>query len=428
VVEGRTYKQQRKIMNPAFAPPRIRELTEIFIAKSVQLQDIWAADNANLDGISKVDAFSWLGRTTLDMIGLAGFNHNLGTLNDDHQNELHTQFTTMLNPGAQKRLLIGAIKAHFPFLRFLHDEKDVKFGQARETMLRIGNQLLQESKASLPKKTSSNTRNLFSLLVRSNMMEDLPNHQRMNDQEVVAQVPTYLVAASETARCNFICAVPSIHSHACLMSIVMTWALYELTQDKAIQEKLHRELLAVDTDCPTMDQLNALPYLEMVVRETMRLHAPLESTLRAAVKDDILPLNNPVTDQKGVVHDTISLRKGQMILIPILVTNRQKPIWGQDAAEFRPERWKSIPVAAREIPGVWGNMLTFLDGPRACIGYRFALVQMKALLFTLVRAFEFDLAVPAKDIVAKTSITHRPTLVNEGVDQMPLLIRPVVRT
>lgn len=59
--------------------------------------------------------------------------------------------------------------------------------------------------------------------------------------------------------------------------------------------------MTVDTDNPTMDQLNALPYLDMVVRETMRIHCPVPSTIRIAVKDDVLPLSKPVMDTKGRV-------------------------------------------------------------------------------------------------------------------------------
>lgn len=53
---------------------------------------------------------------------------------------------------------------------------------------------------------------------------------------------------------------------------------------------------------------------------------------------------------------------------------------------------------------------------------------MKALLFTLIRAFEFDLAVPVGDIKRKTGIIQRPVLVTdpENGNQMPLIVRPVV--
>lgn len=411
VVEGDKHKQQRKVMNPAFGPSQVRELTEIFFVKAIQLRDIWAADNANQGGISRIDALSWLSRTTLDIIGLAGFNYRFDALGEDpRQNELNAAFATMFKAGT-KLTMIPILRAWFPFLRFLRTEQDAKAAEARKTMSRIGTQLLRESKASIHEKSEWKTRDLLSLLVKSNMDTDIPEHQRMTDQDVLAQVPTFLVAGHETT------------------STGTTWALYALTQDKAVQDKLREELLEVDTDTPTMDELNALPYLDMVVRETMRVHAPVPSTIRAAVKDDVLPLNKPFTDRKGVVHDTVRVSKGQTLLIPILATNRDKSIWGEDSMEFRPERWEKIPQAAAGIPGVWGNMLTFLGGPRACIGYRFSLIETKALLFTLVRAFEFELAVPVKDIVKKSSVVQRPVLVTdpEGGNQMPLLIRPVVR-
>ena len=41
----------------------------------------------------------------------------------------------------------------------------------------------------------------------------------------------------------------------------------------------------------------------------------------------------------------------------------------------RPERWENPPEAIASIPGVWGNLLSFLGGPRSCIGYRFSLVE-----------------------------------------------------
>ena len=55
------------------------------------------------------------------------------------------------------------------------------------------------------------------------------------------------------------------------------------------------------------------------------------------------------------------------------------------------------------------------------------LYRMKALLFTLIRAFEFELAVPPKDIAKKTTIVQRPLVLSDpaGGNQMPLLLKPV---
>jgi cytochrome P450 len=85
----------------------------------------------------------------------------------------------------------------------------------------------------------------------------------------------------------------------------MTWTLFALTQAPSVQTKLREELFTIDTDYPTMDQLNALPYLDMVVRESLRLHPPVPATSRVSMKDDILPLSKPVVDRNGRVHHTL---------------------------------------------------------------------------------------------------------------------------
>jgi len=179
-----------------------------------------------------------------------------------------------------------------------------------------------------------------------------------------------------------------------------------------------------------MDELNALPYLDAVVREILRLHPPLAAALRSATKDDILPLGEPVKDKNGNVLDGIKVKKGDFLLVPILALNRSKSIWGDDAFEFKPERWEHVPEAAAAIPGVWSNMMTFIGGPRACIGYRFSLVEIKALFFTFLRAFEFELAVPSNDIgIRKGALGQRPFVKSDpkGDNQMPLILKPVQR-
>lgn len=417
VVEEDKHKQQRKIMNPAFGAAQIRELTEIFIEKSTELRDIWDAESTKQGGTGRIDVLSWLSKMTLDVIGLAGFNYKFDALKGDaNKNELNEAFSTVFRSKTRMNMIF-MLRGLFPPLRFLPAEGDADANRASRTMDRIGKQLLSDSKTALAhgekmEKTSWKSRDLLSLLLRANMATDLPESQRMTDEDVLAQVPTFLVAGHETT------------------GTATTWALYALTQALEVQSKLRDELLTVSTDNPTMDELNALPYLDAVVRETLRLHAPVPSTMRVAVKDDILPLSTPFTDKYGVEHDTLHVRKGQTLLIPILLLNRSKSIWGEDSFEFKPERWQSIPEAATHIPGVWGNMLTFLGGPRACIGYRFSLVEMKALLFTLIRAFEFELAVPPQDIAKKAGIVQRPLVVTEpnAGNQMPLLVKSYNRS
>ena len=78
-----------------------------------------------------------------------------------------------------------------------------------------------------------------------------------------------------------------------------------MTQNPRVQQKLREELLTLETETPSMDELNGLPYLDMVVRESLRLHAPVPTTIRVATKDDVIPVSASFTDRNGDVQDNI---------------------------------------------------------------------------------------------------------------------------
>jgi len=400
--------------NPAFGPIQIRALTETFIEKSIQLRNLWTTEISKPNLKGRVDVLQWLSKMTLDVIGQAGFNYQFNALNPSEKpNELNDAFATMFRAGEGLTFML-VLRNWFPIFRIIPSEREKKIKIAQSTMARISRQLLSDSKAVIKasekagEKNGMQGRDLLSLLVRANTATDLSDSKRMSDEDVLAQVPTFLVAGHETT------------------STATTWALFALTQVPEAQTKLREELLKVPTDNPSMDELSMLPYLDAVVRETLRVHSPVPSTVRVAMEDDVIPLNTPFVDTNGRTQHGIKVSKGDTIFIPILAINRSKDIWGEDAAIFKPERWESIPEGANAIPGIWGNQLSFLGGPRACIGYRFSLIEMKALLFTLVRAFEFELAVPAKDIASKQSVVQRPIVTSEKEygNQMPLLIKP----
>ena len=89
------------------------------------------------------------------------------------------------------------------------------------------------------------------------------------------------------------------------ISTGVAWALFALAGHSVAQNTLRAELLEYPTDQPTMEQLNSLSYLDAVVREVMRIHAPVGSTERVAVQDDVIPLDNEFTDRNGVKRKEI---------------------------------------------------------------------------------------------------------------------------
>ncbi|KAG8907857.1 hypothetical protein FRB99_002030 [Tulasnella sp. 403] len=180
--------------------------------------------------------------------------------------------------------------------------------------------------------------------------------------------------------------------------------------DPANRDKLRAELRAVDNERPSMDELNALPYLDAVIRETLRLNAVVESTTRVAEKDDVIPVSEPFVDHHGVVRNEIRIGKGETVLIPIMTLNRHPSIWGEDGGEFKPERWLTANKGTNELPSVFAGLMTFLGGPHGCIGYRFAVMEMKVLTFVLLRCFAFELSDPTLVFEKKPGIVTRPVL------------------
>ena len=102
-----------------------------------------------------------------------------------------------------------------------------------------------------------------------------------------------------------------------------------------MQSKLRAELAAFPHEKPSMDDLNSLKYLDAVVREVLRLYAPVTQTQRQATQDEIIPLKKPFIDRNGVSREEIHVTKGDIICIPVRILNRSKEIWGEDAHELR---------------------------------------------------------------------------------------------
>jgi hypothetical protein len=119
------------------------------------------------------------------------------------------------------------------------------------------------------------------------------------------EIATFLAAGHETTRYIILRRKALCTFNTYLVSTGTSWALFSLSQYPHIQSKLRSELLTLQTDNPTMDELSSLTYLDYVVREVLRLHAPIPSSMRVAMKDDVLPVSKPFVDKRGVVQDGI---------------------------------------------------------------------------------------------------------------------------
>ena len=158
---------------------------------------------------------------------------------------------------------------------------------------------------------------------------------------------------------------------------------------------------------PTYDDLmdpNHLPYFDAVCKEAMRMFPPAARNEKVVEEDDVIPLRHPIRGADGSWIKSIPVKKDQVIHIPLMRIHRDEAVFG-DADVFRPTRWlvgrgdateakyctpgeHGIPPAD-QMCGGWSGLLTFLEGPRICVGMKLALFEYKAILTTLIRSFQF---------------------------------------
>ncbi|KAF8270007.1 cytochrome P450 [Lactarius quietus] len=419
-VEGLKHKQQRKIISPAFGLPQIKVFSQLFVEKANELRDALiteAAQSNEPDGSFRLDAFLWMNKITLDIIGQAGFNHSFESLHQEMPHEVTEGFRkSMVFDPFSIRFMISVV---FPPSRLIPSDRSRALASTIKATQAVGRKLISQKKSEIlasadvdakggVEKKNIQGRDLLTLLIKANMATDILDSARMSDEDILSQVPTFLIAGHETT------------------STSVTWGLYALGCNPTVHAKLNAEARAFHTDTPSMDELNEMKYLDYFTREVLRLYAPVPQTDRVAREDTVVPVGEPYVDRHGVKRNEIRLQKGDVINIPIRAIHRLKSLWGEDADEFRPERWEAIPEAVKSLPGVFSNLLTFLAGAHACIGYRFSIIEMKALLFSFVRAFDFELAIPPSEITCRSMIVTRPFLASDPDKgpQLPLIIRP----
>lgn len=81
--------------------------------------------------------------------------------------------------------------------------------------------------------------------------------------------------------------------------------------------------------------IDSLPYLDAVLKETLRLSPPAHSTIRVAMVDDEIPLSEEMKMRDGSVETVFKVKKGQWFHIPLEASNIDKAMWGEDAWEFK---------------------------------------------------------------------------------------------
>lgn len=182
-------------------------------------------------------------------------------------------------------------------------------------------------------------------VARCNLSPDIPDSQRIKDEDILNQINTFLFAGSDTT------------------SLAVAWTLHTLSEIPDLQSHLREELAKLRDTQPSDDDLfssqdhsdtffshiDKLPYLDAVCRESLRLVPPVHGTIRVAMHDDIIPISEPLKyeerlwswswwmngREKVTSTEGVRIRKGEYVHIPIEGLNLAKQIWGEDAHDFK---------------------------------------------------------------------------------------------
>nr|BAA06233.1 cytochrome P450 3A [Rattus norvegicus] len=188
-----------------------------------------------------------------------------------------------------------------------------------------------------------------------NDSKDKESHTALSDMEITAQSIIFIFAGYEP-------------TSSTLSFVLHSLATHPDTQKK-LQEEIDRAL--PNKAPPTYDTVMEMEYLDMVLNETLRLY-PIGNRLERVCKKDV--------EINGVF-----MPKGSVVMIPSYALHRDPQHW-PEPEEFRPERFSKENKGSID-PYVY---LPFGNGPRNCIGMRFALMNMKLALTKVLQNFSFQ--------------------------------------
>ncbi|HEY4710584.1 MAG TPA: cytochrome P450 [Candidatus Acidoferrales bacterium] len=170
---------------------------------------------------------------------------------------------------------------------------------------------------------------------------------------------------------------------------MLGWTWYALSQNPAVESRLHQELHGVlGGRPPGAADFPRLPYLQAAMSEVLRLYPPAYVLARETVEPCEI--------------GGYRLRVGSTVVLSQWITHRD-PRYYDDPEAFRPERWLDG-LADRLPPGAY---FPFGDGPRRCIGQGFALLEAAIVTATIAQKFSFRM-VPGHTVVPEPLVTLRP--------------------
>ena len=426
LAEGNEHAHQRKVLAPAFSLSSIRALTPIFWEKALLVGKYWddeikssgahqPGNGRSNGGCSKsIEVLDWLNRCTLDIIGQAMFGYDIDSLRQP-ETPLRQAYRLVFSFDMSSRIL-HVVNAFIPSSRYLPNKMNRDIEKSRDIILDKATDIIRSKYADADGKkekkvedikgkgyaagAKEKVKDIVSLIAKASQKLEAKGETGLSFETMRDQIMTFLGAGHDTTAAG------------------VAWTLHTLSKHPEVQSRLReeiRERMPIlfnrhndnDSDYDENEWLSKiisalastdpdqLPYLHNVCRESLRYLPPIPLTVRQSVEAD--------------TFSGYHIPAGTPVYIFPSVVNRMSAYWGPTADVFDPDRWDqpvtirttSAPAAeaAVSIPppngrttsnGSSSGFMTFLQGPRGCIGRKFAETEMKVLLCVMLSAFEFS--------------------------------------
>lgn len=341
--DGESWLHQRRLVQPAFHRQSMATFGKLVTGVTGAMLERWRGFASSSEPL---DISAEMMRLALRITGLALFNIDLSNEAD----AVGQAFATV------RTLLSDYIYAPFTSLN-----------RRIQTTVRKLDTLIYDI-INKHRRRGTDPGDLLSLLLSA---RDEETGLGMSDRQVRDEVVTLLLASYETT------------------ATTLTWTWYLLSQHPEVEHRLQIELDEVlGGQRPTLERLVDLPYIQMVIKEALRLYPPVFCLGRKARSDDEISGH--------------TIPAGSMLLLCPYTTHRHPDFWEQPEV-FDPQRFTPEHSAGRPYYAYF----PFGGGPRLCIGQHFAMMETQLILATIAQRYRLQL-VPGHPVEPELSLTLRP--------------------
>ena len=322
--DGADHRKNRRIMQVAFHHAALREYVERMTPHIAAVVDDWGRAGG---GFLAFPAFKAL---TLDL----ACSIFLGVALGDEAVRLNAAFEATVDAS------MSVVRLRIPGLEF---DRGLR---GREFMMDLFGGMI-------PARRASGASDMFSRLARAESEEG----ERFADAEIVDHLIFLMMAAHDTT------------------TSTLSSLMYELARHPEWQERVREECRGAGVEAPGFDELGRLPVVDLVVKETLRLHPPLSTIPRVATR--------------AFEFGGFRIPERAMVVVYPLHSHYLDD-WWTEPFRFDPERFAPGRAEHERHRYIF---VPFGGGAHMCIGYRFAELQIKAILFAHVRRYRWS--VPA---------------------------------